>query len=152
MICGIAAQTFGIANLHPWQVRIISATLEGKNTLVIQPTGAGKSFCYTIPPLHDGKTAVVISPTISLMTDQVRKLSCKGIKATLLGSAQKDGKGVMREMEDGKYQIVFSTPESFYDRQKSTPHDVFLKMAVKNKLSLLAVDEAHLIVTWASFR
>lgn len=150
VICGIAAQKFGIASLHPWQVRIIAASLEGKNTLVIQPTGTGKSLCYTIPPIHDGKTAVVISPTISLMTDQVSKLSNKGIPVTFLGSAQKDMESVMQEVKNGKYRVVYSTPEFFYD--KGVPRQLFVDMVNENKVSLLAVDEAHLIVTWESFR
>ena len=108
--------------MHTWQVRIIEAALSGRNTLVVQPTGTGKSLCYTIPPLHDGKTAVVITPTISLMTDQVRKLSSKGLSATFLGSAQKQ-KNVLQEVETGKYQLVFTTPESFYNKQRRKPID-----------------------------
>ena len=116
--------------MHTWQVRIIEAALSGRNTLVVQPTGTGKSLCYTIPPLHDGKTAVVITPTISLMTDQVRKLSSKGLSATFLGSAQKQ-KNVLQEVETGKYQLVFTTPESFYSKQRRKPIDVFLNMATR---------------------
>ena len=151
LICGIAAQNFGIACLHTWQVRIIEAALLGRNALAVQPTGSGKSLCYTIPPLHSGKTAVVIAPTISLMTDQVGKLSCKGLSVTLLGSAQKE-MNVLQEVEAGKYQLVFTTPESFYTKQRKKPIDVFLNMAENNRICLIAIDEAHLIVTWGSFR
>ena len=59
----------------PWQMETITAALQGNDALIVQPTGAGKSLCFTIPSLIDKKTAVVISPTISLMTDQVRKLT-----------------------------------------------------------------------------
>lgn len=69
IISGLAAQKFGLVDLHCWQMKAITATLEGRDTLIIQPTGSGKSLCFIIPPLHDGKTAIVISPTISLMTD-----------------------------------------------------------------------------------
>jgi len=75
-------------------------------------TGSGKSICFCIPPLHDGKTAVVISPTISLMTDQVNKLTNRGISATFLGSAQKDD--ITPAILNGEYKIVFTTSESFY--------------------------------------
>jgi ATP-dependent DNA helicase RecQ len=71
VVSGLAAQKFGLASLHHWQMKIIEATIMHKDTLVVQPTGTGKSICYMIPPLHDGKTAVVITPTISLMLDQV---------------------------------------------------------------------------------
>ena len=64
MVHGIMAKKFNIAHLHSWQTNAIAAALNG----------TGKSMCYTIPPLYDNKTAIVISPTISLMTDQVKKL------------------------------------------------------------------------------
>lgn len=131
-------------------MRVITATLEGKDSLIVQPTGTGKSMCYTIPPLYDGKTAIVISPTISLMTDQVSKLSRKGIPATLLGSAQKED--VMPQVQDGQYRIIFTTPESFYEKVSRMPKEAFLKMAKNGKLSVVAVDEAHLISSWQSFR
>ena len=150
MIIGIAAQTFGVVTLHPWQMNVITATLEGKDSLVVQPTGAGKSMCFAIPPLFSSKTAIVISPTISLMTDQVSKLVKKGVSATLLGSAQKED--VMKQVEDGQYRVVYTTPESFYDRTKMEPRGVFLKMAQEGKLTLIAIDEAHLISSWKSFR
>ena len=90
LISGLAAQEFGLVSLHPWQTSIIQATIMKKDSLVIQPTGAGKSVCYILPPLYDGKTAVVIAPTISLMLDQVSNLTKRSIPATLLGSAQEN--------------------------------------------------------------
>jgi len=90
VISGLAAKKFGIANLRFWQIRAIAATVAGRDSVIIQPTGSGKSICFIVPPLYDGKTAIVISPTISLMTDQVNKLIGRGVKATFLGSAQKE--------------------------------------------------------------
>ena len=81
MIHGFAAQKFGIVKLHTWQINAIVATIEKRDSLIVQPTGSGKSMCYIIPPLLDGKTAIVISPTISLMVDQVNKLTGKEIHA-----------------------------------------------------------------------
>ena len=150
MIVGMAALKFGVVSLHPWQINIISATLEGKDSLVVQPTGSGKSICFTIPPLIHNKTAIVITPTISLMTDQVNKLIKQDISATLLGTAQK--KDVMKMVEEGQYQVVYTTPESFYDKTSRKPRSLFLKMAREDKLSLIAIDEAHLISSWKSFR
>ena len=89
--CGLACSLIIIACLHTWQVRIIEAALYS-----LYYTGTKKLMLY-FPPLHDGKTAVVITPTISLMTDQVRKLSSKGLSATLLASTQKE-KNVLRNI------------------------------------------------------
>ena len=130
-------------------MNVITATLKGKDSLVVQSTGASKSMCFTIPPLFKSKTAIIISPTISLMTDQVSKQVKKGVSATLLGSAQK--KDVMKQV-DGQYRVVYTTPESFYDRTKMEPRGVFLKMAQEGKPTLITIDEAHLISSWKSFR
>ena len=150
-MCGVVAHKFGISSLHPWQMNAILSTLEGRDTLVVQPTGKGKSLCFVIPPLCNTKTAVVISPTISLMTDQVGKLNKKGIRAVQLGSAQKDD--ILQQVQDGyHYPLIFTTPESFLDRVTKTPKRVFLDLEAKSKLSVIAVDEAHLISSWQSFR
>ena len=128
----------------------IVATLMRRDSLIIQPTGSGKSLCFCIPPLHDGKTAVVISPTISLMTDQVNKLTDKGISATFLGSAQKGD--VTPAILNGEYRIVYTTPESFYNSANQQPREIFLNLFRDSKLSMVAIDEAHLIISWKTFR
>jgi len=88
---GILAQHFQLTSLHGWQEKVIAAVLDGRNSVVIQPTGSGKSLCFQLPPfLCEGKMAVVITPTISLMVDQATSLSDAGIPATYLGSAQSD--------------------------------------------------------------
>ena len=84
------------------------------------------------------------------MTDQVRKLTKRAIPATLLGSAQKDD--VMTQVKEGCFRLVYSTPESFYDRITKSPREAFLSMAKQNKLTLIALDEAHLISSWQCFR
>uniref|UniRef100_A0A1X7UQT7 DEAD/DEAH-box helicase domain-containing protein n=1 Tax=Amphimedon queenslandica TaxID=400682 RepID=A0A1X7UQT7_AMPQE len=66
----------------------ITSTVKGKDSFIVQPTGTGKSMCYAIPPLLTGKLAIVISPTISLMCDQVHKMEKHGVFATFLGFAQ----------------------------------------------------------------
>jgi superfamily II DNA helicase RecQ len=148
VICGLTAKYFGLSAIHSWQSNIITATLNKRDSLVIQPTGAGKSLCYIIPPLYDGRTAIIISPTISLMTDQVNKLSSKGISASLLGSAQHED--VTDQLDN--YRLIYTTPESFFDKVTKQPRQMFLDMACHNKLSLIAIDEAHLIFSWSSFR
>ena len=132
IISGLAAQKFGVASLHPWQMIIIEATIKKKDSLVIQPTGAGKSTCYIIPPLYDGKTTIVISPTISLMLNQVSKLTEKHIPATLLGSAQPND--VYSSIENGDYRLVYTTPETFFDKLKEEPKQMFQEMSSEGKL------------------
>ena len=119
MISGLAAQKFGVASLHSWQLNVIKGTLERKDSLVVQPTGAGKSACFIIPPLCDSKTAIVITPTVSLMLDQVAKLTKKNIPSTLLGSAQPNN--VSGSIQNGDFRLVYTTPESFYDQVKKEP-------------------------------
>jgi len=92
----------------------IFAALEGRNSVVVQSTGSGKSMCFIMPPLNDSKIAVVILPTISLMTNQVYKHTELGVKATFLGSAQKED--VSGSIKNGNYYIVYTTPESFYNK------------------------------------
>ena len=65
------AETFGMTKFKPFQKEIIKATLDGKDTVVIHPTGSGKSLCFQFPPLYQQKKAIIVSPTISLMQDQV---------------------------------------------------------------------------------
>ena len=67
IISGLAVQKFALTSLHHWQMEEIVAVLEGRDSVVVQPTGSGKSMCFILPPLYDSKTAVVILPTISLM-------------------------------------------------------------------------------------
>ena len=149
-ILGLSAKYFGLAKLHQWQLSAIGSAIEGKDSLIVQPTGTGKSLCFCIPPLYSKKTAIVVSPTISLMTDQVLKLEKKGIPATLLGSAQKED--VTMKVEEGEFRLVFTTPESFIDKVTGEPRPLFIRMATEGKLCLLAVDEAHLIDSWKLFR
>ena len=67
----VLAETFDLTRFHKYQKIVIDSTLEGKDTLIIQGTGSGKSLCYQFPPVFEGKKAIVVSPTISLMEDQV---------------------------------------------------------------------------------
>ena len=84
------AQHFNLTSFNGFQQEIIDAVLAKKDTIVIQPTGSGKSLCYQFPPVHEEKKAIIVTPTISLMQDQVKNLEQKGINAIYLGSAQLD--------------------------------------------------------------
>ena len=147
MIQGLVAKHFKLSSIHDWQRNAITSALQGKDSFIVQPTGSGKSLCYAIPPLLAGKVAIVLSPTISLMCDQVHKMEKHGVSATFLGSAQKHD--VINDLQ--KYTLVYTTPESFYDKQQQ-PRQVFLTMARNKEICLIAVDEAHLINCWKSFR
>ena len=82
---GTLAERF---SFKPFQREVIAHCLNGNDTIVIQSTGSGKSLCYQFPAIYTGKLAIVISPTISLMMDQVKKLTEKGLPCTFVGSAQ----------------------------------------------------------------
>ena len=84
------AEKFCLTSFKKFQREVIDATLVGKDTLVVYPTGSGKSLCFQFPPVYLNKKAVIITPTISLMTDQVHKLNGMDIPSAFLGSAQLD--------------------------------------------------------------
>ena len=108
------AKTFGITKFKPFQKEILLSVLEGKDTVVIQPTGSGKSLCFQFPAIYHGqhKKTIVVSPTISLMEDQVTNVKAKNINAVYLGSAQLDKKAEYNTfLPDSEYSIIFVTPE-----------------------------------------
>lgn len=141
---------FGKKSFKPWQRAIISAALEGKNTLVVQSTGAGKSLCYQFPCVFTKKMTIALMPTVSLIRDQFQFLQSRAIRVTFLGSLQMDT-AVLSKIAQCEYDIVLSTPESFYD-EVGEPKPVFKTLYVQKKIGLIAIDEAHLVHSWSSFR
>ena len=106
------AECFSLTKFNDFQKLVIDNTLAGRDSIVVQPTGRGKSLCFQFPPVYANKKAIVISPTISLMHDQVTNLSEKNIKSTFLGSAQLDKTVEDRVLSaDSKDSIIFITPE-----------------------------------------
>ena len=105
---GKLVKHFEFSHLKDWQMKAIQATIEGRNTVIIQPTGSGKSLCFQLSPLISGRTTVVITPTISLMQDQTASLQEKGLQASYLGSTQKDP-GVLSSLKEGLLDMVFVT-------------------------------------------
>ena len=131
------AEKFGLTSFKPFQKNVISATLDGSDTLVIYPTGSGKSLCFQFPPVYQNKKAIVVTPTISLMQDQVHTLNSKGIPCVLVGSAQLDKQVEMRALEpDSKEMLIFVTPEWM---TKPVNQAKLHTLVRANQLSLLCV-------------
>ncbi len=134
---------FGYTAFHEGQERLIDAILAGRDALGVMPTGGGKSLCYQLPALLRPGAAIVVSPLISLMKDQVMQLKAAGIPAAFLNSSltPEQMRLVYRRIYEGAYQIVYVAPERL-----EAPG--FLAAAKSIRISLLAVDEAHCISQW----
>ncbi len=139
----ILKKYFGYDHFRPLQREIIEAVEQGKDTLVIMPTGSGKSLCYQIPAIHLPGTAIVISPLISLMKDQVDALRLAGVKAAYLNSTlnQEEQQNIQKKFCGGKLDLLYISPEKI-----STPGT--LQFLRKTRINLFAIDEAHCISSW----
>lgn len=139
----VLKKVFGLDQFLPFQEDIIQHILKGEDTLVVLPTGGGKSLCYQLPALiFDGLT-VVVSPMISLMQDQVMKLKQLGIQAAffnnMLSNAEKET--TMKRVIDDQVKILYIAPETLIKA------GTLLKLD-KSNVSCLAIDEAHCISQW----
>ncbi|MRH44038.1 DNA helicase RecQ [Aquibacillus halophilus] len=134
---------YGFDTFRPGQQAVIEQLLDNNNTLAIMPTGGGKSLCYQIPGLTLAGTAVVVSPLISLMKDQVDALQALGISATYINSSLQadEQQSRMNELRNGVYDFVYVAPERF-----EAPS--FIETIKTIPLSLIAFDEAHCISQW----
>ena len=134
---------WGFSSFKPLQEDIITSILEGNDTLALLPTGGGKSLCYQLPALLMEGTALVISPLIALMEDQVKSLEDRGIKAMYFESHPKS-LPLSQQIDNciyGNYKVVYTSPERL-------TNDLFLQQISQAPLSLIAVDEAHCISEW----
>lgn len=134
---------FGYTDFRPLQAQVIDQIISNTDTLVIMPTGGGKSLCYQVPALILDGLTIVVSPLIALMQDQVRQLHELGIKAATLNSM------VMRDNYDqivgqvvrGELDLLYLAPETLFT-------DRILTLLGQQKVSCLAIDEAHCISSW----
>lgn len=137
-------QYWGYEEFRPLQERIIASLVAGRDVCVIMPTGGGKSLCYQLPAaLQPEKTAVVISPLLALMQDQVTQLTQMGIPAAMLNSTQpaaEQGR-VLSGLRRGRYRLLYISPERLARADT-------LGWMDKLPLSLVAIDEAHCISEW----
>ncbi|MEM0517603.1 DNA helicase RecQ [Aequorivita flava] len=132
---------FGYDKFLPNQEEIINNVLAQKDTIAIMPTGGGKSLCFQLPALALEGTAIVISPLIALMKDQVDALKANGISAAFFNSSQPYDKQqqILKELQDESLKLLYVAPESL-------PQVNFILKSIK--ISLFAVDEAHCISSW----
>ena len=154
-VSGICS-TFGVQNLSPQQEKALSEFLSGSDVFVNLPTGYGKSLMYQMAPLVANELSkqhsrfpnesivVIISPLVALMKDQVSFLKSLNIRAEFVASNQVES--VLKEVEVGKYRLVYTSPESMLsaDRWRRM---LTSKIYQKNQIGI-AVDEAHFISHW----
>ena len=140
----VLRQTFGYESFRPHQAQIIDAALAGRDVMAIMPTSAGKSICYQVPALMLDGVAIVVSPLISLMVDQVGALLQAGVAAACLNSAQgaDERAAALGGCVAGQVKLLYVAPERLED-------PAFLE-AVSGRVSLLAVDEAHCVSQWGN--
>lgn len=136
-------RVFGYSTFRGTQEEIIEHVMEGKNTFVIMPTGAGKSLCYQLPAIVKEGTAIVISPLIALMKNQVDQMNAVGVNARFLNSSLTKGEmtKVKKEVLTGEVKLLYVAPESLTKESN-------IEFLHKAQISFVAVDEAHCISEW----
>ena len=133
---------FGYDSFRPLQEEIIHTVLDGRDSLVLMPTGGGKSICYQLPALLCEGTAVVVSPLISLMKDQVESLCANGVAAGALNSSNDETENAVlrRACMEGSLKLLYISPEKLIAEANYLLRDMHI--------SLFAIDEAHCISQW----
>jgi len=139
----ILRKYWGYGEFRPLQGRIVQSLIGGHDCAVIMPTGGGKSLCYQLPAVVSGRTAVVVSPLISLMQDQAAQLDQMGIPAGSLNSQASwpEQQDVMRHAAKGEYRLLYVSPERLL-------REDFIAFLARVPLAFFAIDEAHCISEW----
>ncbi|MGA9283991.1 MAG: RecQ family ATP-dependent DNA helicase [Solirubrobacteraceae bacterium] len=141
-------ERFGLQAFRPGQREAVQAALEGRDSLVVMPTGGGKSLCYQLPALAGDRDperplVVVVSPLIALMADQSRRLEVAGVEAVMLASGMADGHNeqALETIRSGSAKLVLAAPERFASK-------AFRATLATRKVGLFVVDEAHCVAEW----
>jgi ATP-dependent DNA helicase RecQ len=134
---------FGFEDFREGQPEVVEAILEGHDTVVVMPTGGGKSLCYQLPALMKEGATVVVSPLIALMKDQVDALHARGLPATFINSSIdfEEQKARIQGVRRGAFKLVYVAPERFRSAH-------FVDSLRQAEISLFAIDEAHCISQW----
>jgi|SRR5689334_413735 len=133
----------GFESWRPGQREAVEAALEGRDSLVVMPTGGGKSLCYQLPGLATEDLTVVVSPLIALMEDQWRRLTAAGHPVAMISSGMSAdaARTALEQVRSGSARIVYCSPERFASR-------FFLAALEQRRVDLMAVDEAHCVSEW----
>jgi ATP-dependent DNA helicase RecQ len=137
----VLRSVFGFPVFRGQQEAIISDVCAGRDVLAIMPTGSGKSLCYQIPALVRPGCALVISPLIALMQDQVRAMRAFGVRAGALNSQSDDSDATIRALRDGELDLLYVAPER-------AAMEGFRMLVARSEIALIAIDEAHCVSQW----
>ena len=142
-LTSLLSKSFGFSAFRPNQEAVCEAAANGRDVLLVMPTGAGKSLCYQLPALARGGTALVVSPLIALMDDQAAKLAKAGLSVARIhsGLSREESRQACRDYLDGNLHFLFIAPE-----RMRVPG--FPQMLARRKPALIAIDEAHCISAW----
>jgi len=144
----ILRKTFGYESFRPGQEGIVTTLLDGRNVLAVMPTGSGKSLCYQVPALARGGLAIVVSPLVALMQDQVAALKLAGVAAESINSSQdrEANVAIWRKVAAGEVSLLYLSPERLMTER-------MIAALARLNVKLIAIDEAHCISQWGpSFR
>lgn len=145
MIHEILKNTFGYDSFRPMQEEVIEHVLAGEDSLVIMPTGGGKSLCYQVPALARDGLAIVVSPLIALMEDQVAALVQNGVPAAALNSSMStdDQRMIHHQIQQGTLKLLYVSPEKINSEQ-------FYNYLSGLNITFFAIDEAHCVSIWGN--
>jgi ATP-dependent DNA helicase RecQ len=137
----ILKNTFGFSAFRGAQEQVIARVMAGKHSLAVMPTGAGKSLCYQVPALALAGTALVVSPLIALMHDQIRAAEAFGLRAASLTSADANRSETIERLKRGELELLYVAPER-------ATGEGFRDLISRIPLALIAIDEAHCVSEW----